>query len=645
MKSITLQKLTFVNFKGIRNLTIDFASNVVEIKGSNGSGKTTVADGFFWNLFGKNSEDVKDFNVKTLDANNKVIEKLEHTVTAILNIDGVNKVLSRTLREKWQKKRGSEESEFTGNETIFAVDDVPYQAGEYQAFISSIIDESVFKMITNPLAFNALKWVDRRTILTSIVGEVSDAEIAKTKPEFEALLKDLAGKSFDDYKKQIAVKKKLLRDELALFPARIDEVRRSIPTEIPDYKKIQMDIVQANNELSKVDEQINNSLKLSESVLENEKNRQSQVYNLYEQLAKVEHGLTETANKEYRTVQSEIKELSDNQVMSEQQLTRVSADLNSTDLKIEYQVKRIADLRTKWNEENAKAFHMNPNEIYCPTCKRDFDPSMVAEKRIEMESNFNKNKVETLRRISADGKTETDTLKSLKDENAARIDKITALKDQIAGYKAEIEKLNVSAPEKVNVESDPEYIKIKDQITAAEKETFEKPNLDEVKLRKHEIQCSIDALKTELQAKENIDKAKARISELEQETRNKSQELANLEKQEYTMLNFEMIKNSQIEAKVNQLFTEVKFKLFNQLINGSIEPCCDCLIGGVPFQDVNSAGQKNAGIAIINVLCEHYQVRAPIMADQAESTSHFIHTDSQLIKLTVSEKDKVLRVE
>lgn len=55
---IKLKKLILENFKGIKQLKIDF-SNVTNIFGDNGVGKTTIFDAFTWLMFGKDSTDKK----------------------------------------------------------------------------------------------------------------------------------------------------------------------------------------------------------------------------------------------------------------------------------------------------------------------------------------------------------------------------------------------------------------------------------------------------------------------------------------------------------------------------------------------------------------------------------------------------------
>ena len=118
MKKIILKKLKLVNFKGIKDKLIDF-TECTNIYGANGTGKTTIFDAFTWLLFGKNSSDKKDFNVKTLDKNSDVIPKLEHEVEAVLLVNDVEVTLKSILREKWVTKKGALEPEFKGNETTY----------------------------------------------------------------------------------------------------------------------------------------------------------------------------------------------------------------------------------------------------------------------------------------------------------------------------------------------------------------------------------------------------------------------------------------------------------------------------------------------------------------------------------------------
>jgi exonuclease SbcC len=117
-----------------------------------------------------------------------------------------------------------------------------------------------------------------------------------------------------------------------------------------------------------------------------------------------------------------------------------------------------------------------------------------------------------------------------------------------------------------------------------------------------------------------------------------------VEKVQYVIERFNKLKIDTLESKINEKFKFVKFRMFETQINGGESECCDALINGVPFSDANTASKINGGLDIINTLCEHYQVTAPIFIDNRESIIQVIDIQSQLINLIVSENDKKLRV-
>ena len=153
MKQIILQSLSLINFKGIRSLDIHFDPAQTYICGENGTGKTTVFDAFCWCLFGKDSLNRADsnFNIKTLDENGSPILKQEHSVTCVLLVGGNSVKLQRKYCEVWTKPRGTTEETLTNHKTEFLINDVKQSTKkDYDAEISAIIPEDVFKMITNP---------------------------------------------------------------------------------------------------------------------------------------------------------------------------------------------------------------------------------------------------------------------------------------------------------------------------------------------------------------------------------------------------------------------------------------------------------------------------------------------------------------
>jgi len=641
MKTITINRLTLVNFKGIKNLSIDFNPGTFEVKGQNETGKTTIMDAFLWLLFGKDSTDRKDFEIKTLDKNNKAIPKLDHEVTGILDIDGHTVTLKRCFKEKWTKHQGAGETKFTGNETLFYVDEVPYQAGQYGEKINSIIDELVFKMVTNPHYFNSMKWQDRRAVLINLAGEVRDQDIAQTKPEFVKLLQDLSGKSFDEFRRSLAEKKKRLKDDLTLIPARVDEVNRSLPVE-PDYGHLNGLLKQNQADLADVEAKLTNELKLSEAVLKQEQERQKQIYIHKTHLGQIEFRTQEKATAGSREKESKLTglqhELTDNENL---QSFNVSA-CKSNALKIEHLEKKMDELRNEWNAENSKQLIFNENEFICPACKRPYESNDVDTQKQAMTANFNQSKIKKCEGIQRGGMELAEQVKALKDDTAWRQKQINEQAEKILQLKTQITSFSETKPVVIDFEADPEYMTVKKQIADLEAEEYQSPDTSELRAKQTELKDRIISLNNQLSVKETIEKGQARIAELNDEMRTKSQQLADLEKQEFIMTDFERVKMNSVESQVNKMFSLVRFKMFNTLINGGIEPCCETLINGVPWLDANSASRTNGGIDIINTLSNYYQVSAPIWIDNNESVNRLCDTQSQVIKLTVT-TDKTLK--
>ena len=99
---LSLEKLRISNFKGIREMEIDFAATETHIAGMNGTGKTTLPDAFSWVLFNKdshgNAPGSDNFREKPLDADGKEIHNLDTTVELVCLLDGRAFNLKRTQR-------------------------------------------------------------------------------------------------------------------------------------------------------------------------------------------------------------------------------------------------------------------------------------------------------------------------------------------------------------------------------------------------------------------------------------------------------------------------------------------------------------------------------------------------------------------
>ena len=193
-----LLNLTLDNFKSIKHFELDAQGANVDVYGDNATGKTTLADAYFWLLFGKDSAGRSDSN---FDVKTRGTSGLDYSVKgAFLGEDGQPFTLQRVYREKFRRKNGEAEREFQGHETDFYINDVPKPKKDYTAFVASICDEQTFALLTDPDMFpGKLKWdVRRDMLLKHFAPAANDLEIINAHDELKPWLHYIGTKAVDD---------------------------------------------------------------------------------------------------------------------------------------------------------------------------------------------------------------------------------------------------------------------------------------------------------------------------------------------------------------------------------------------------------------------------------------------------------------
>lgn len=638
MKQIEIKQIHLLNFKGVRNLLVDFVGDVTTISGDNGTGKTTIFDAFTWALFGKDSDDRKAFNVKTLDKDGNAIEKLPHEVTATFIVDNQVVTIRRCFNEKWQKRRGSAVEEFTGHEEERFINDVPYSVKDFSSKINELFcSEEIFKLITSPFAFNGLKTDKQRNILTTMIGEISDAEIANGYIDFQELLQNLQGKTLDEYRKEITAKKRVIKTEITTIPSRIDEQKRNVidvNTNIiaEEAKKLEQRLSEINAQLTDIvnaEEASNKAISEQYDVIRRKER----------ELNDLKIKVTTEVMQEYNDTMQRISIINGKIDLVKADSDRKQAMIARYKEIIENCNQRRNELIANWKSINAESLVFDENEFVCPTCKRPFDEGEIAIRKAEMVENFNEDKTRRLARNNELGKQNNED--KVKAENTVK-----ELQLGIEDNSAEIAVLLQSLPKTVEKPNTDLAIANNEEIKALQAEIdnlrqkVTAPTTNESKQQLISERDSINLVLRESQRQlalaDNNKRISDRIAELELQYRSQCEALAELERIEHTIELFSKRKTELIEHKVNDLFAIVKFRMFESLINGGEVETCVATINGVPFADLNTASKINAGLDIINAISKHYNVVAPIFIDNAESINEIMATQSQQVRLQVS---------
>lgn len=644
MKTIKLQEITLTNFKGIRNLNIEFNEEQTVIKGRNGSGKTTIFDAFYWVLFGKNSDDKKQFSIKTLDASGEPIHKLTHEVTAVLRVDDELITLTRSYKEKWSKKRGQAEEEFTGHEEARIYNGVPMSVKEWQAKIDGIINEETFKFITNPFAFISLKPDAQREMLIRMAGDVDEQEIINSDEDFKQLFKDLSGKSLEEYKKEIASLKKHAKQEIEHIPARIDELQRMMPEEQNwmalsiNKRELQDEIARQEGKQESAQRVMNARKAESDKVMVEmgAVNRKQLVIKARIQAELMEGPLK--AMKANMELKSKIDSLA-------QKVNHYSSAVHSMEMFVEKLTNDKAILLKEYKEIKQRTFEINEDDFVCQLCGRPFDVEDIQAKKVEMMERFRNGQAKDLADNVAKGKAlnvkiaeyqeQQKTAEIERDKYQAELDALKAVKPQAEHQPSEVE---IDAV----VKSDPEYIELEKEIERLQFKLASWQDEGVVNYHEGERAEDIQGLRNQLAevekslySKEVIESSKARIEQLASDLRKRNEELARLERTEFVIQKFSKTRIESVENKINSMFTLVSWRMFTKQINGGEQPCCEALIGGVPYVDANSASKINAGLDIINAISESVGCLAPIFIDNAESVLKIHEVKAQRVLLQV----------
>ena len=638
-----LTKLELLNFKGLKAFTINFNGDVI-IRGDNATGKTTVFDSVCWLLFGKDSLDRADFEIKTLDMGEPV-HKVNHEVTGTFTLDeGGTVELKRVYREKYSSPRGGEVT-MTGHTTDYFVDGVPKKEKEYKEIVNSLVDENIFKLITNPLYFNeTYSWQNRRKLLLEMCGDISDEDVIAEYSELKALTDILSGHSVDDHRKVVAAKKTAINKELDMIPVRIDEALRGKPTiDTPRDVLIQeislatttLETLEADKALlvnghAVVDTRaelrdVQRRLMARESELQMEYKKQSAL-----------------KSNEYDMVVSELNNLS-----SKVESTKHRLDTSNRDIQcIESVIDELMHQRQQVNED---AFVMDIDEA-CPTCGQKLPAEQIQAAREKAETKFNLRKSKQLEELNQSIELKQQDIENIKKRDAG-LEPVETLEALIKAKELvkqtitdEIGQLTAPVLDDDSIYADLKAEEFMLQMKLDESNTDHSEEIADIDKRIATTKEHRINLETELNKYEEVKRIDTRVAELESQQAELAAEKSKLDEASYLMDEFIKAKVNMLEDVINSRFKLARFKMFDVMLNGNVEECCETTYKGVPYRSMNNAARINVGLDIINALTSYFKVNAPVFIDNAEAVTEFVPVNSQTIKLIVDESEPQLVV-
>ena len=473
---LKLKKITIENFKGITSMSIDF-SNKTEICGQNACGKTTIADAYFFCLFGTDSEGNAKFESRPLDVNG---DKIHHTVISvevIMIADDRQISLKRTIEENWVTKRGSTEAVLSGNIGKYYIDGYPRQEREYNDYVASIIGQKAFKILTSPAYFASLPWKEQREIVMQMSSDKSDAEIANIIGGFDGLLDTLAeAPSTDAALQKYRSELKMLKAKQTELPIRIDEAMKGVVDIDVDALNAARAMLSA--EIKDVESQIlsatdqNERVKLLTEIEMIKTEQRKYAQSLNEESDSKRNDITRKiaeanneADYQKRMVQREISEIQQNIEANEKLIKKCGERVTFCQGEID---KANAD----WKSVKSKKYV--EGDATCPTCGQPLPESMLADRRKKWDENnerlleqITKNGKEAVEARNAckekADKTEKEISKQRKNLDIAN-EKLQKVLSESEKTITELHQQLRNIPSAVDPETDPKYQKYSQQI-------------------------------------------------------------------------------------------------------------------------------------------------------------------------------------
>lgn len=650
MNEIRLFKLALRDFQG-GTFTLEANGKDVFIFGANEAGKTRLVSAFSWLLFNKDALGRNDFEIKNLDAQGEAAHGLEHSVEGEFALTGQSVILKKIYREKWAKKRGNISREFSGHTTEYFIDGVPVQEKDYNARIGEMTgDESRFRLLTSPVTFPALHWQKQRGLLLEICGDISDGDVIASDEKLSSLPTVLGKHTLEDHRKVVITRRSEINKEMERIPVRIDENRRAMPDVTGIDRKA------SEEEAQKIGTALNDAKLRLQGV-----NTGGNIADLTKKISSL--------NADLRKLEEahRVKSLGMQNILN-QQILEVRAKVNADRLRIqsidgdlkfkEAQIKQadfnLSELRRKWGIVDGENFENTISDT-CPACGQALPAERVQAARDKALAHFNERKAETLGEINQNGKGFREQRDRLQGEiYALHKEKeilVMATPDEelhLKNLTEERDILKLSSEDFSGLQNRADLLDEIENLEVQIKAEREGRTQDIEKVRAEisDLDTKLIYARSRVLLFEKRDQGEKRIEDLKADEKRLSAEFERLEGELYLIEQFIKTKVSMLTERINGKFEIVRFKLFNTLINGGIEDCCEITVRGVPFNGgLNNAARIQAGCDIIRTLQQHFQMRAPVFCDNRESVTDLPQLSCQMISLVVSPEDKILRVE
>ncbi len=653
-KLLELKKIKIENYRSIESETLEFdnGSKCTVFSGESGTGKTTRIEAILWaltdTLFDGSTNGLNDFITPKGSEQGTLTSVELHFYIADEPF-----VFTKQMKEKWVRKRGTDDIVFEGTDTTYYFNGTKqdtkkdYQKLIYRAFgLTKAIDlinkettllskANIMNLILNLDYFLTL---DNKTLreLVLLVGGKTDITQLEMGDILRKLLKQ-KNNDVDELKKTFKQQLKGDKNNQGLY-----DVVKALDTQIETYEKQVNDVVsdleltEAIKRLNRIDTDIIDlKVELSKGAIEIEKEYDYKISDLElkarDEIDKIKQETEKEQNEKIKVVETEIDKTQTkyNELMENlNSLLEMDKSARQTIKQKEYEIK---DIRERGAELVAEKKELeNGEEINCPLCKQNFihvhNPLRVNEINFKLQELKNKIKerefgiTEFNNDLVSLDKRIKEISKEIEETKVILDSKKELVADENAKRTQTLETLDLS-----NFNSK-EIISIKEELNALKKA---KSNVEiEHSIQRQQIKTKIANLEREKEQLKEISskgdsstKFQRLLNEAQDLRKEKQQQINTIEQleMELKMLNEDYLR--EVDKQVKNAFGEnIKFKLFEtNTTNDNIVPTCEMLVKDSFGRWVNAINGINTGhsvprlVEFLSIVKNHLGARKSIL--------------------------------
>jgi DNA repair exonuclease SbcCD ATPase subunit len=632
MKKVRIESIDIKNYKGIDVYQCSF-NTLNEFRGDNGTFKTSLVECIGWVLDDKDLYG-RSISPRTLDSRGLNVKGKNTSVTVVFNVDGVRIEVNKQHLESLTKHKLEEQRKIKSFTKKYEINGDSYSEAGFKKEISRYFEPSLFRLLSNPKAFNLLGKDEQRNVLEQL-SPVTNELIKKKIGAIPEYVSKCIDQEKDLLQEQKTLKKnlKVRNDDLLQKTGGVKENTVQLE-EMP----FEQDVAALKERIEEIEKDIENKKSQCAESANAKKNAEinSNITLLQTELVELNGELLQNAQKEYNELFNKKNDLLSAHQEAKDDHQNLIDIIGENEKVIQYNQQKLNQMREEcrvfFDTSNRK---INNDPLVCPVSMK---PCGCDETLKYFTTNREKVHQDSI----------TEALKSLKDKqrDGANLkhenDELVKETENIRKLFGESEK-KLSLAEKAyndmpaaemqrNFSENKRVVEIKDKIEKLKSQISIHPESIDDYAEEHN---QISELKKSVEQEERREFIKNRIKTLNDERQLLFDKCNVIEANLAAIDKYNETKYLLIENAVNSKFGGgVHFKLFREQQNGTVVNDCICMVAGVPYaQYLNRGGKMKAGVEIIKTLQKHYSIEFPLICDDRESTTEIPVWEGQQVHM------------